>query len=115
MQTVKVALGERKYPIYIGDELLGHGDLLAQHLPQKRAALITDTTLAALYLDTVAGALTAAGVRVTPIVIPAGEQHKNWHTLNSVFDALLAGRCERKTALIDAKSALASPKSSSTA
>ena len=100
MQTVKVALGERKYPIYIGDELLGHGDLLAQHLPQKRAALITDTTLAALYLDTVAGALTAAGVRVTPIVIPAGEQHKNWHTLNSVFDALLAGRCERKTALI---------------
>ena len=34
MQTVKVALGERKYPIYIGDELLGHGDLLAQLLPQ---------------------------------------------------------------------------------
>ena len=100
MHTVKVALAEREYPIYIGADLLRRGDLLAHHLPQKRVALITDTTLAALYLDTVTGALTAAGVAVTPIVIPAGEQHKNWHTLNSVFDALLAERCERKTALV---------------
>jgi 3-dehydroquinate synthase len=73
---------------------------LTQHLPQKRVALITDTTLASLYLDTVANALAACGVRVTPIVLPAGEQHKNWHALNSVYDALLADRCERKTALI---------------
>lgn len=100
MHTVQVALAERSYPIYIGEHLLDRGDLLAQHLPQKRAAVITDTTVASLYLDTVAGALTASGVSVTPVVIPAGEQHKNWHTLNSVFDALLAHRCERKTTLI---------------
>jgi 3-dehydroquinate synthase len=100
MHTVQVALADRSYPIYIGEELLRRGDLLAQHLPQKRVALITDTTLAALYLDTVASALAASGVGVTPVVIPAGEQHKNWHTLNSVFDALLANRCERKTTLI---------------
>ncbi len=100
MHTVHVALADRSYPIYIGEQLLGRGDLLTQHLPQKRVALITDTTLATLYLDTLANALAAAGVSVTPVVVPAGEQHKNWHTLNSVFDALLANRCERKTALI---------------
>ncbi|MEO7725996.1 MAG: 3-dehydroquinate synthase [Burkholderiales bacterium] len=100
MHTVQVDLSDRAYPIYIGDGLLKNGGLLSRHLPQNRAVLVTDTTLAALYLDTVATALAAAGVRVTPIVVPAGEQSKNWHTLNSVFDALLADRCERKTALI---------------
>jgi glycerol dehydrogenase-like iron-containing ADH family enzyme len=100
MQTVEVALSDRRYPIYIGEHLLERSDVIARHLPQKRAALITDTTVAPLYLDVVTRTLTAAGVAVTPIVIPAGEQHKNWQTLNSVFDALLAHRCERKTALI---------------
>ena len=100
MQTVEVALSDRRYPIYIGEHLLERSDVIARHLPQKRAALITDTTVAPLYLDVVTRTLTAAGVTVTPIVIPAGEQHKNWQTLNSVFDALLAHRCERKTALI---------------
>ena len=100
LNTVRVTLAERSYPIYIGERLLGRGDLLTQHLPQKRVALITDTTVASLYLDTVARGLTAAGVRVTPIVVPAGEQHKTWHALNSVFDSLLANRCERKTTLI---------------
>jgi len=100
MHTVQVELADRGYPIYIGDRLLPRADLVAQHLPQKRAALVTDTALAPLYLDTVANALTAAGVNVAPIVLPAGEQHKDWHTLNTVFDALLANRCERKTTLI---------------
>ena len=80
MHTVHVALADRSYPIYIGEQLLGRGDLVTQHLPQKRVALITDTTLASLYLDTVANALAAAGVSVTPVVVPAGEQHKNWQT-----------------------------------
>src|SRR5579862_2141548 len=100
MHTVQVALAERSYPIYIGAGLLKRGDLLARHLPQQRVALIADTTLASLYLDTVAGALSGVGVAVTPIVIPAGEQHKNWTALNSVFNALLANHCERKTTLI---------------
>ncbi len=100
MHTVQVALADRSYPIYIGAGLLARAGLLAQHLPQNRAALITDTTVAQLYLDTVANVLGAAGVAVTPVVIPAGEQHKDWHTLNAVFDALLANHCERKTTLV---------------
>jgi 3-dehydroquinate synthase len=100
MQTVDVALTDRSYPIYIGEKLLSRGDLVARHLPQKRAALITDTTVAPLYLDAVKSALAAAGVTVTPIVVPAGESHKNSETLHAVFDALIQHRCERKTALI---------------
>ena len=100
MQTVHVSLADRSYPIYIGENLLARGDILAQCLLQKRVAVVTDTTLASLYLDTVTGTLAASGIAVTPIVIPAGEQHKNWQTLNSVFDALITTRCERKTTLI---------------
>jgi 3-dehydroquinate synthase len=100
MQTVHVELAGRGYPIYIGENLLARGELLAQRLPQKRVAIVTDTTLAALYLDTVSDGLAASGVSITSIVIPAGEQYKNWQTLNSVFDALISERCERKTTLI---------------
>ncbi len=100
MQTVEVALADRSYPIYIGEQLLQRGDLVARHLPQKRVALIADTTVAPLYLNIMGNALKASGIAVAPVVIPAGEQQKNWHTLNSVFDALVVNRCERKTALI---------------
>ena len=99
MHTVQVALADRSYPIYIGAGC-ARGKLLAQHLPQARVALITDTTVAALYLDTVAEALGAAGVSVTKVVVPTGEQHKDWHNLNAVFDTLLAHHCERKTTLV---------------
>ncbi len=100
MPTVHVALGSNGYSIYIGTPLLARGELLAQHLPQKRVVVITDTVVAPLYLKVVTDALVSAGVRVTRVIIPAGEQHKDWHTLNAVFDALLAARCERKTTLL---------------
>jgi len=100
MHTVRVALAGREYPIYIGGQLLARGELLAQHLPQRRAVLISDTCVAPLYQDMVVTALTAAGVNVTPLVLPAGEQHKDWETLNALFDSLLAHRCERQTALL---------------
>src|SRR4051812_11165267 len=100
METVDVTLADRSYPIYIGERLLERGGLIAEHLSQKRVALITDTTVAPLYLDAITRALTSCQVTVTPVVIPAGESHKDWHTLNSVFDALLLNRCERKTALV---------------
>ena len=100
MQTVRVALADRSYPIYIGERLLARAELLTQHMPQRRAALITDSVLAPLYLEPLAQTLAAAGVNVTSVVVPTGEQHKDWGTLNTIFDALLANRCERKTTLI---------------
>lgn len=100
MQTLTVDLGDRSYPIHIGDGLLRQADLLLPHLAQKRVAIVTNTTVAPLYLAQVTGTLKAAGVSITPIVLPDGEVYKNWETLNLIFDALLRDRAERKTTLI---------------
>ncbi|MCU0896426.1 MAG: 3-dehydroquinate synthase [Burkholderiales bacterium] len=100
MQTVRVALGERAYPIHIGPGLLGRADLVLPHLAARRVAIVSNTTVAPLYLDRVAAPLEAAGVRVTRVVVPDGEAHKDWTTLNLVFDALLGARCDRQTTVI---------------
>ena len=100
MQTVRVALGERAYPIHIGSGLLGRMDLLLPHLAAKRVAIVSNTTVAPIYLDRVAGPLDAAGVRVTKVLVPDGESHKDWATLNLVFDGLLRTRCDRQTTVI---------------
>ena len=100
MQTVRVALGERAYPIHIGSGLLGRVDLLLPHLAANRVAIVSNTTVAPIYLDRVAGPLDAAGVRVTKVLVPDGESHKDWATLNLVFDGLLRTRCDRQTTVI---------------
>jgi 3-dehydroquinate synthase len=100
MQILKVALGRRSYPIYIGAGLLGRGELIAEKLPQQRAAIISNSTIAPLYLASLQRALEARGVTVVPVILPDGESHKNWETLNRIFDALLENHCERSTALI---------------
>jgi 3-dehydroquinate synthase len=100
MQTVRVALAERAYPIHIGAGLLERADLLVPLLPQRRVALVTNQIVAPLYLDRVALALEAAGIRSVRVVVPDGEAHKDWSTLNKVFDALLENRCDRKTAIV---------------
>lgn len=100
MQTLTVALGERSYPIHIGAGLLYRAELILPHLAQPRAAIVTNSTVGPLYLDTLSATLRQAGVEVLPIVLPDGEQYKNWETLNQIFDALLAARAERKTTLI---------------
>ena len=100
MQTLTVGLGERSYPIHIGAGLLGRAELLLPHLPGRRAAVVTNTTVGPLYLERLRGALEGQGVKVVPVVLPDGEQYKNWETLNRIFDALLEHRCERGTALI---------------
>jgi 3-dehydroquinate synthase len=100
MRTLNVELAERSYPIHIGSGLLVGAELIASHLKQKRAAVVTNTTVEKLYLQPLLAALAAAGIDAFPIVIPDGEAHKNWETLNTIFDALLEARCERGTTLI---------------
>ena len=100
MQTLNVELGTRSYPIHIGAGLLARPELIAETLPQKKAAIITNATVAPLYLARLRGALESRGVGVVSITLPDGEEHKNWETLNHIFDALLEHRCERGTALI---------------
>ena len=100
MQTIRVALGERSYPVHVGQGLIEQIELITSHLPQPRVALVTNTTVAPLYLAKAIGAFEKQGVKVVPIVLPDGEDHKDWQTLNLVFDALLQHKCDRKTALV---------------
>jgi 3-dehydroquinate synthase len=100
MQTLTVDLGDRSYPIHIGAGLLDQAGLILPHLAQKRVVVVTNTTVAPLYLERLTAALAAAGVAAMPVVLPDGEAYKNWETLNLIFDALLTQRAERKTTLI---------------
>ena len=97
---LQVELGDRSYPIEIGQSLLGHPELIAQHVAGKRAVIITNTVVAPLYLDAVTRALEVAGKQVIPIILPDGEQEKNWASLMKVFDVLLEQKCDRQTTLI---------------
>jgi 3-dehydroquinate synthase len=100
--SLSVDLGERSYPIEIGRGLLDDGALLMRHLGAGggKIAIVTNTTVAPLYLDKVAAPLREAGREVVTIVLPDGEEHKNWQSLNLVFDALLANKCDRKTTMV---------------
>ena len=98
MESLRVALGSRSYPIDIGVGLIGLSALYAPHLKGGSAAIVTDEVVAPLYLESVRKAL--EGARITEIVVPKGEQEKSWQTLTQVFDALLKARCGRDTLVV---------------
>ena len=93
MQTLNVALAKRSYPIHIGRGLLSDASLILPHLKRKHVAIVTNTTVAPLYLAQLTDTLQAAGVKVIPIILPDGEAYKNSDTLNRIYDALLQNRC----------------------
>jgi 3-dehydroquinate synthase len=98
MESLRVALGSRSYPIHIGAGLISLAELYAPHLAGGSAAIVTNDVVAPLYLSTVKKAL--RGARVTEIVVADGEQSKGWESLNQIFDALLKARCGRDTLVI---------------
>ena len=98
--TLTVDLGERSYPIVIGAHLLDDADLLARHIQGRQVAIVSNTTVAPLYLAGVTRALRAAGRDVLEIILPDGEQYKTHESLMKVFDALLAHKCDRKVTLV---------------
>ena len=100
MRTLTVNIKDQPYPIHIGPGLLDRADLITPHLPQKRVAIVTNSAVGPLYCERLKTALSAAGVESFEIVLPDGEVHKNWQTLNQIFDQLIASRCERKTTLL---------------
>jgi 3-dehydroquinate synthase len=100
MQTLNVGLAERSYPIHIGSGLLSRIELLLPHIPQKRTIIVSNTTVAPLYLQQLTEVLRANGVDVQSIILPDGEQYKSGESLNTIYDALLSVRSERGTPLI---------------
>ena len=99
LHSLTIALDERSYPIQIGIGLLSHVASFAG-LPTATAALIvSNSTVAPLYAQALQGALRQHYAHVYLLVLPDGEAHKDWHTLNLIFDALLQNGCDRKTVL----------------
>ncbi|SMF02227.1 3-dehydroquinate synthase [Pseudogulbenkiania subflava] len=100
MITLDLKLPDAHYPIHIGRNLLTRTDLLKPHLPIPSVAIVTNSTIAPLYLAPLEQALKEEGIATRVVVLPDGESYKTWDTLNLIFDALLSGNCERKTTLI---------------
>lgn len=98
--TLKVSLGDRSYPIYIGTSLIDDPDLIAWAFKQKKAVVVTNTTVAPLYLARFKDTLGKLGVETLSVILPDGESYKNWSTLNTIFDELLSAHCERGTVLV---------------
>ena len=97
---LKVDLGERSYPIEIGTDLLKDVRLLSRTIRGKRLAIITNDVVAPLYLEKLTASLKQAGKQVISIVLPDGEQEKNWESLMKIFDFLMQNKCDRKTTLV---------------
>lgn len=100
MERITVTLGERSYPITIAAGLFNDP---ASFLPLKagdQAMLVTNETLAPLYLDRVRHLLEQAGVKVDSVILPDGEQYKSLAVLDTVFTALLQKPHGRDTTLL---------------
>ena len=100
MKILTIQLKERSYPIYIGKGLLSQIQLIESHLKQKHVAIVTNTTVAPLYLDQLMSLLHKHKIKAFPIILPDGEIYKNQDSLHLIYDALLKEKCERTTTLI---------------
>ena len=97
MQKLDVSLAERSYPIYIDRGLLGQ-DLIRGHVRGNQVMVVTNETIAPLYLDAVTRGL--GDLQCDTLILPDGEQHKTLATLERIFDALMAHRHSRTTTLV---------------
>lgn len=98
-QRIDIDLGDRSYPIWVGQSLMDHADCLAA-LPKASAALVvTNATVGPLYSQKLLTKLKAYYRQVHVVKLPDGEEFKTWQTLNLIFDALLNHQCDRKTVL----------------
>jgi 3-dehydroquinate synthase len=98
MKTLTVALGDRSYPIYIGNDLLADPDLISPHIPGQQVLIVTNVTVGPLYLEQVLSSLQA--FEVQSLQLPDGEQYKNLDTLNLIYDKLLSSRFDRQCTLV---------------
>src|SRR5436190_5416056 len=101
MRTINVDLGDRSYPIHVGENnLSGLGEAMRRANFGKRVAIVTDPNVADLYLESVEASLRGAGFACEVMVLPAGEEHKDLASLAAIYDRLIAGRFDRGSALV---------------
>ena len=108
MKKIIVELGDRSYPIYAGNDLLGKGNLLLENVSSKQIMIVSNTTVAPLYLETVMQALqgmalqgqAAEGLEINSVILPDGEQYKTLDAVNDIITALLDKRYGRNSCLV---------------
>jgi 3-dehydroquinate synthase len=98
VQTIQVDLGSASYPITIGAGLLGNRELLDMQIPGRDLLIVTNTTVAKLYLARLTGSF--AQRRIAECILPDGEQHKTLQTAGWVFDALVANKMNRDATVL---------------
>ncbi len=98
--SLEVDLGERSYPIRIGQQILGQGELIEPHIHGGSALIVSNDTVAPLYLDTVRQVLDSSGIRHDQIVLDDGEQFKTMASIESIIDLLLQNHHDRRTTII---------------
>lgn len=98
MKVLQVELGERSYPIYIGSEVLKQPDLYRRHIKSRQVLVLTNETVAPLYLDAVLANL--QDYTVETVILPDGEQFKTLEFISRIFDRLLSSKFSRNATLI---------------
>jgi 3-dehydroquinate synthase len=98
MKKLLVELGDRSYPIYIGAGLLNQPELLSQHIKARQVVIVSNATIAPLYLDKVLKNL--PNFDVETVILPDGEQFKTLEYVTHIFDKLLACKFSRNSTLI---------------
>ncbi len=101
MRTLTVNLGERSYPIYVGEDILSQtGEILRRAGLGKKVGIVTDAKVGELYLKPVEESLRRAGFSVTVVSLPEGEEHKNLEAVSAIYDRLIRERFERGSFLL---------------
>ncbi|HUA25875.1 MAG TPA: 3-dehydroquinate synthase [Steroidobacteraceae bacterium] len=98
MDTLRVQLGSRSYPILIGQGLLGERALFEQHLPARDILLVSNTVVSPLYLSSLENCLRPR--RMVAVILPDGESHKTLANVARILDVLIANRFGRDCAVI---------------
>ena len=100
MQTVQVSLADRPYPIHIGPSLIGDADVLAPYVTGTMIAIVTNETVAPLFLARVRESVHALGKQAIEIVLRDGEAYKTAASLDQIYSGMLSAKCDRKTTII---------------
>lgn len=102
MQSLNLDLGERSYSIHIGPQLLEQPNLILPQLSGKQLLIVSNTTVAPLYLEKLKASLSQAkpDLIIKTCILPDGEAYKNLENLQKVWDTLLKEGFNRKATLL---------------
>ncbi len=99
VRTVRVATPDSGYDILIAGGLLNDAAAWAGLPASAHAVIVSNAAVHTLYGRALATAIAPHHARISTVLLPDGEVHKTWHTLNLIFDHLLTQGCDRKTVL----------------